>query len=88
MKSTDPTPPQNNPKQPSKKRLKIKIKTDKNKKVQVFDAETGERLRGFSRLNLYVDMMGRVCADLSIKDVELDIEIDNAKLKRRNQGSK
>lgn len=69
---------------PSKKQLKIKIKTDKKGKIKIFDSETNQRITGISRISLYVNSFGKVCAELSIKDVELDIEVGNVELKRGN----
>ena len=67
--------------QPSKKQLKIKIKTDKNGKIKIYDAETGQHITGISRISLYVNSFGKVCAELSIRDVELDIEVEYVKLR-------
>lgn len=61
-------------KQPSKKQLKIRIKTDKNGKVEIYDQDTGQRLTNILRINLFVNSLGRICAEITIKDVELDIQ--------------
>lgn len=69
---------------PSKKQLKIKIKTDKKGKIKIFDSETNQRITDISRISLYVNSFGKVCAELSIKDVELDIEVGNVELRKGN----
>jgi len=69
---------------PSEKPLKILIKTNKKGKVEVFDRDTGERITGIGRVNLYVNTFGQVCAEISVKDVYLDLEVDNVRLTKRS----
>lgn len=44
-----------------------------NGKVKVYDAD-GHQLTGITRISLYINTFGKVCAELSVKDVELDLE--------------
>lgn len=43
----------------------------------VLDANTNERITGIDRISIYVNTWGKVCADLSIKNVELDLGVED-----------
>ncbi len=63
-------------KQHSEKPLsKILIKTNKQGRVEVYD-EDGRPLTNISRVSIYVNYVGKVEAEISFKNVELEIEAD------------
>lgn len=48
--------------------------------MEVVDATTNERISGISRISLYVNTFGKVCVDLTIKDVKLDLGVEEGNI--------
>lgn len=62
-------------KQRSEKPLsKILIKTNEEGRVEVYNKATGERLSNIRRVNIYVNPVSGVEAEITFKNVELEIE--------------
>lgn len=55
---------------------KIKIRTNKSGKVEIIDEDTGIIIKGVNRITLYVNSFGKVCADLSVKNIQLDLDTE------------
>lgn len=68
------------PQQPSEKRLRIKLRTNENNRVEVLDADTGEKITGFSKIYVSISSFGRVSVDLKFKDVGLELETEDVEI--------
>ena len=74
----------NKPQQQSNRKFKIRIATDDNGKVHVYDADTNEILSGISRVGLYVNSRRKAYVELLVKNVDLDITTDEIVINNEN----
>ena len=65
--------------------MKILIRTNQDNVVEVVDATTKEKIVGISKIHIYVDILGKVCADLTIKNIELDLGIEEGNIKQERK---
>ena len=54
--------------------MKILIKTNSQRKVEVLNLSTLEPIEGIGRIDIYVNTYGRANAVITFRDVNIDIE--------------
>jgi hypothetical protein len=64
----------------SSKKLKILLKTDHQGKLEIIDRDSGQKLDGFSNIQIYINTYGRVCVVLEIKDVGLELKLESKEI--------
>lgn len=42
----------------------------------VVDSDDGKEITNITRINLYINTYKKVCLELTVKDVELDLEVE------------